>query len=142
VPLDGVSIRIVDDRIAVSGAVLAEDLGDEFLTNDIGQVIDGKLEVIGRVDRVIASGGLKISLDRVEEAALALDGVSEVCAVALSSEWGESVGIAYVGSERDFAELSQLSPAARPKRVIQLDEIPKLSSGKPDLMAVARLMAS
>lgn len=142
VPLDGVSIRIVDDRIAVSGAVLAEDLGDEFLTNDIGRVIDGKLEVIGRADRVIASGGLKISLDRVEEAALALDGVMEVCAVALDSEWGQSVGIAYVGVERDFNELVQLGPAARPKRVIQLDEIPKLSSGKPDLVTVARLLAS
>ncbi len=142
VPLDGVSIRIVDDRIAVSGAVLAEDLGDEFLTNDIGQLTEGKLEVIGRADRVIASGGLKISLDRVEEAALALDGVMEVCAVALNSEWGQSVGIAYVGAERDFSELAQLSPAARPKRVLQLDEIPKLSSGKPDLLAIARLLAS
>lgn len=142
VPLDGVSIRIVDDRIAVSGAVLAEDLGDEFLTNDIGQLIEGKLEVIGRADRVIASGGIKISLDRVEEAALALDGVMEVCAVALDSEWGQSVGIAYVGVERDFNELVQLSPAARPKQVLQLDEIPKLSSGKPDLLAIARLLAS
>ena len=142
VPLHGVSVRIVDDRIAISGPMLADGLGDQYLTNDVGIMTEGKLEVIGRADRVIVSGGLKISLDRVEEAALALDGVIEVCAVAINSEWGESVGIAYVGAERDFGELAQLSPAARPRRVVQLAEIPKLPFGKPDLLAVAQLLAS
>lgn len=142
VPLDGVSVRIVDDRIAISGPMLADGLGDQYVTNDVGIMTEGKLEVIGRADRVIVSGGIKISLDRVEEAALALEGVIEVCAVAINSEWGESVGIAYVGAERDFGELSQLSPAAKPRRVVQLAEIPKLSSGKPDLLAVAQLLAS
>jgi O-succinylbenzoic acid--CoA ligase len=142
VPLDGVGVRIADDLIAISGPTLAENLGEEFLTNDIGVLTDGKLEVLGRADRVIVSGGLKISLDRVEEAALALDGVIEVCAVAINSEWGQSVGLAYVGAERDFSELSELSPAARPRLTLQLAEIPKLSSGKPDLVAVANLLAS
>ncbi|NBU22596.1 MAG: hypothetical protein EBS38_01595 [Actinobacteria bacterium] len=141
VPLDGVQLEIVDDRIAISGPVLAEGLGSRFVTNDLGQLVDGKLEVIGRVDRVIVSGGLKVSLDRVEEAALALSDVAEVCAVALDTQWGQSVGIAYVGKERSFAELAELTVAAKPHRVIQLDQIPRLSSGKPDLVEVKRLLA-
>lgn len=141
VPLDGVQLEIVDDRIAISGPVLAEGLGSRFVTNDLGQLVDGKLEVIGRVDRVIVSGGLKVSLDRVEEAALALGDVAEVCAVALDTQWGQSVGIAYVGKERTFAELAELTVAAKPYRVIQLDQIPRLSSGKPDLVEVKRLLA-
>lgn len=141
VPLDGVQLEIVDDRIAISGPVLAEGLGSRFVTNDLGQLVDGKLEVIGRVDRVIVSGGLKVSLDRVEEAALALGDVAAVCAVALDTQWGQSVGIAYVGKERTFAELAELTVAAKPYRVIQLDQIPRLSSGKPDLVEVKRLLA-
>lgn len=141
VPLDGVQLEIVDDRIAISGPVLAEGLGSRFVTNDLGQLVDGRLEVIGRVDRVIVSGGLKVSLDRVEEAALALGDVAEVCAVALDTQWGQSVGIAYVGKERTFAELAELTVAAKPYRVIQLDQIPRLSSGKPDLVEVKRLLA-
>lgn len=141
-PLDGVTIRLIDDRIAISGPMLAEGLGEEFLTNDIGVLDEGKLEVMGRADRVIASGGLKISLDRIEEAALALENVIEVCAIAMDTEWGQSVGLAYVGAERDFSELGQISPAAKPRRVQRVSEIPKLSSGKPDLVAVAALLAS
>lgn len=141
VPLDGVQLEIVDDRIAISGPVLAEGLGSRFVTNDLGQLVDGRLEVIGRVDRVIVSGGLKVSLDRVEEAALALGDVAEVCAVALDTQWGQSVGLAYVGKERSFAELAELTVAAKPYRVIQLDQIPRLSSGKPDLVEVKRLLA-
>lgn len=141
VPLDGVKVRLLDERIAISGPTLAEDLDDEFLTNDLGQFVDGRLEVIGRADRVIVSGGLKVSLDRVEEAALALDGVEEVCAVAIESHWGQSVGLVYVGGERDFHELEELTIAARPQRLLKLTSIPRLSSGKPDLIEVQRLLA-
>lgn len=142
VPLEGVSIRVTDGRIAISGPTLAEDLGSEFVTNDLGELVEGKLEVLGRADRVIISGGLKVSLDRVEEAALALDGVDEVCAVSLESEWGQSVGLVYVGKERDFHELSELTVAARPKKLLRVDSVPRLPSGKPDLMEIQRLLAS
>ena len=143
VPLDGVELSFVDGRIAIAGPVLASNLPSPYLTQDLGELVDGKLEVLGRADRVIVSGGLKVSLDRVEEAALGLPGVEEVIAQAITTSWGESVGILYVGSpEVEFSALSEMTIAARPAKVIRVNALPRLSSGKPDLQAAAELLAS
>jgi O-succinylbenzoic acid--CoA ligase len=143
VPLDGVELSFVDSRIAIAGPVLANNLSSPYLTQDLGELVDGKLEVLGRADRVIVSGGLKVSLDRVEEAALQLPGVEEVIAQAITTSWGESVGIVYVGSpEVEFSALAEMTIAARPAKVIRVNALPTLSSGKPDLQAAAELLAS
>jgi o-succinylbenzoate---CoA ligase len=143
-PLDGVEIEIVDGRIQVSGPVLANGLGEKFLTNDLGEMIDGHLEVLGRSDRVIISGGLKLSLDHFEQRALDLPGVSAIVAVAVKTEFGESIGLVYEGDEAvDFGPLSQsISLAAKPRLVRRVTAIPRLTSGKPDLLAIQELLAS
>jgi len=143
VPLNGVELSFVEGRIAIAGPVLANQLPTPYLTQDLGELVDGKLEVLGRADRVIVSGGLKVSLDRVEEAALALPGVEEVIAQAVNTSWGESVGIVYVGSpEVEFSALAEMTIAARPAKVVRVTQLPRLSSGKPDLQAAAELLAS
>lgn len=141
-PLEGVGIELVDSRIQVSGKVLANGLGESFLTNDLGQLQNGVLEVLGRADRVIISGGLKLSLDHFEARALELAGVDEVIAVSLASELGESVGVVYSGEpEVSFSPLAQsISLAAKPKQVMRVERIPRLPSGKPDLVAARALL--
>lgn len=143
VPLDGVELSFVEGRIAISGPVLANHLSSPYVTQDLGEIVSGKLEVLGRADRVIVSGGLKVSLDRVEEAALAIPGVQEVIAQPVATSWGESVGIVYVGSpEVEFNSLSELTVAAKPAKVIRVTELPRLSSGKPDLRKASELLGS
>lgn len=143
VPLDGVSFRLSDSVIELSGPVLAKGLGEWFTTSDLGEVVDGKLNVLGRFDRVIVSGGIKVALDRVEQVAVEVAGVQEVCAVALPTSWGESVGLLYVGSpEAEFSSLAEvISIAAKPHKVLPVDEIPRLASGKPDLIRCQKLLA-
>ncbi len=142
VPLDGVSVAIRDGRIAISGPTLANGLGEEFLSNDLGELVDGKLTILGRADRVVISGGHKVSLEAVEQRASEIPGVLEVAAAAITTSWGESVGLAYVGSpEVDFKSLQELSLAAKPYRVLQVAELPRLQSGKPDLVAIAALLS-
>ena len=143
VALDGVAIKIVDGLIEISGPVVANGLGGSYLSNDLGEMVDGKLKVLGRADRVIVSGGLKVSLERVEEAALAIAGVEEVAACAVESEWGQSVGIVYSGSpEVSFEQLTEaISPAAKARKVLRVEALPRLSSGKPDLVACSKLLA-
>ena len=143
-PLAGVEISIVDGRIRVSGDVLANSVGAHFLTNDLGEVVNGTLEVLGRSDRVIISGGLKLSLDHFEARARELPGVKEVIAVALDSELGQSVGVLYVGEpDVQFAQLAEsISLAAKTKKVIRVDQLPTLASGKPDLLAAKALFQS
>ena len=144
VPLDGVEVSLQAGLVKISGPVLANGLGESFLTSDLGEWVNDRLEILGRADRVIISGGLKLSLDHFEQRALELTGVDQLVAVALDSEFGQSVGVLYVGSESvDFATLAEsISLAARPKRVVRVDSIPMLTSGKPDLLAARRVLES
>lgn len=142
VPLSGVSVNIRDGRIAIAGAVLANDLAPEFLTSDLGEIRDGKVYVTGRADRVIISGGHKVSLEAIEAKAAEFAGVSEVAAAAVATSWGESLGLVYSGTPGvDFASLEQLSVAAKPNRVLHVESLPRLVSGKADLMAIAKLLS-
>lgn len=147
VPLDGVRLKIAPDgRLLISGKTLAEGQDDWIFTNDLAELSsDGKLDIIGRADRVIISGGLKLSLERVEYLGSELPGVSEIAAVAVADQtWGERVGIAYIGSPEVADDIANqlahlLGPAGKPIRVIRVDMLPKLPTGKTDNRLLATL---
>lgn len=141
VALDGYDVSLTaDSRIEIASTELGK-----VVMSDLGEINDGKLRVLGRADRVIISGGIKISLDRVEAIAGDVAGVVEMAATAISdSEWGERVGIVYLGSPEVADEIAtrladELGPAAKPLRVIRADRVPRLSSGKNDLLAIKQL---
>lgn len=149
-PLAQVEVRIASDgRVAIRGATLANVATDDrgyFVTNDAGEIDDaGKLIIHGRIDRVITSGGIKVSLDRVEALGASVVGVADIAAVAIDdSEWGQRVGIAYVGSPEvadtvALALANDLGPAGKPVRILRVDGVPKLSAGKNDLQAIKKL---
>jgi len=140
-PLEGVEYRLNDGLIEISGPTLAEGVGEWFATRDLGEVVDGRLQVLGRSDRVIISGGVKVSLDRIEQAAADLPGVDEAVAVPVESNWGESVGLVFTGSpEVDFSSLSEISVAAKVHKSLWVANLPRLASGKPDVLACAQLL--
>jgi len=146
-PLDGVELDLTESgQIKVRGAVLANNVANDagwYVTNDLGEIdSDGHLRVLGRTNRVLNSGGIKISLDLIEEAVRGIGGVVEVAAISVNdNQWGERAAVIYVGSPEvaDFIAadaLSQLGPAAKPVRVIRVDNLPRLTSGKPDYLAL------
>jgi O-succinylbenzoic acid--CoA ligase len=169
-PLDGVEVRIVDGEIRIGGPTLALGYLDDpdrtaaafpdtagrrwFRTGDAGSITeDGLVEVAGRLDNVIVSGGINVSLDRVEAVVRDRPGLGDAVVVAADDErWG-SVPVVVVGAgasdapgERLLDELraevgARLGVAARPARVIRVEAVPLLSSGKPDRRAVRRLVA-
>jgi len=146
--LAGVEVEIQDGVIAIKSPSLANGVANSsgfFVTQDAGELVDGTLKVLGRTDRVLISGAVKVSLDRVEAVAGSIGGVVEVAATALDSEeWGQRVGLVYVGSPEvaDYvaaAVFGQLGLAAKPIRVIRVDKLPRLVSGKTDLVSVRKL---
>jgi len=143
VPLEGVELEIVDGKVVVSGPVLANGLGQAFATQDLAEIVDGKLKFLGRADRVIISGGKKVSLDDVEQRVLELDSVSEAMAVAVASKWGQSAVLLVAGPKTlELAELNAvLEGPAKAIAFRQLDELPRLESGKPDYQAAKQLLA-
>ena len=148
-PLGGVEFRLIEGRVAIKAPMLANVETDEsgfFITQDAGEVDEnGHLSILGRLDRVIISGGIKISLDRVEQLALRVNGVDDVAAHALQDDkWGERVGIAYVGSPEVADDLArslaqELGPAGKPVRVLRVDRLPKTANAKNDLRSVKKL---
>ncbi len=159
VPLDCATVKIGSDGIIlIAGPMLMSGYFDEptplsyedgqawFKTSDLGETAeDGTLKITGRVDDIIKSGGVKVNLRAVEEAALSL-GAGMVCALALPDPtWGQHVALLV---ERDDAPtLSQkekcarelreavrdyLGDAAAPRTVAFTKQIPLTSLGKVD----------
>ncbi|MEZ7826468.1 MAG: hypothetical protein QMA94_00975, partial [Aquiluna sp.] len=141
--LEGVNLEIIDGQVAVSGPVLANGIGEKFLSSDLGEIVNGRLKIIGRADRVIVSGGKKVSLDDVEARVAAEEGVTEVIAVALDSKWGQSVGLVLAVSKGfDESKLQgMLLGPAKPIAVQKVSQVPRLISGKPDYQAARALLA-
>jgi O-succinylbenzoic acid--CoA ligase len=147
-PLDGVRVALLPDgRISLDGPVLANDLSRPFVTNDLGEFDEaGRLHVLGRADRVLVSGGLKVSLDQLEHAALTVPGVTQATALAVDdAQWGQRAALFYVGSPEvaDYLAgevLVLLGAAAKPVRVLRVGSMPRLATGKVDYLALKTLL--
>ncbi|MGK2936243.1 MAG: AMP-binding protein [Solirubrobacteraceae bacterium] len=160
VPIGDTEVRIAGGRVQLSGSALAEGYLDDpgrtalafrveggkrwFRTDDTGEIVDGVLRLNGRVDDVIVSGGLKVSLAKVELAVRALPGLGDAVVVAAPHpEWGDTpVDVATNAPPLEqlrAAIVATLGPAAAPSRVLLVDAIPLLASGKPDRLAIAAL---
>ena len=172
VPLRGVQVRIQRGEVQVAGPTLAEGyLGDPQLTDavfvrepdgtrwyrtgDAGLFEDGVLRIRGRIDNVIVSGGINVSLDRVERIVRSVPGLDGAVVVGVADErWGEaSVIVASRGEalrrseavqldEARAAVQAEIGPHARPTRLVLVDELVTLPSGKPDREAIRRAVAA
>lgn len=165
VPIGTTGVRVVDGEVWLSGPSLAEGyLGDDALTAERFVVADGvrwfrtadagdwdgeTLKVSGRLDDVFVSGGVKVSLGRLERLLREQAGFADSVAVRAPSErWGETAVVFTTQPVSDaevaeaFAALTAaLGVAARPDRVIRLETLPLLPSGKVDRVTLAALAA-
>jgi O-succinylbenzoic acid--CoA ligase len=165
-PFGGVDVVLGDDgRVSIGGPVVfvgyrlrpdltARALVDgRHLTQDLGRwTADGRLEVLGRVDDVVVTGGVNVAAAMVERVLNGHPGVA-VCAVVgvADPEWGQRVVAVVqpvdaaapptVEELRAFAA-GRLDPAALPREVVTLGMLPVLASGKPDKAAVRSLVAA
>ena len=154
IPLDGVRAEVRDEdggRIWLSGPVLfqgyvgGERAGEWFRTGDLGTAdAAGRLVVRGRADDVINTGGHKVLPGEVATVLQACPGVRDAAVLGQSDpEWGERVVAVVVPADpRDPPTLKmlrmhvkeRLPRYAAPSRVVLVDAVPMLPSGKPDLM--------
>jgi O-succinylbenzoic acid--CoA ligase len=144
-PLNGVQFKLMDGRIALKGPQLATGYLDStipiedgwFITSDLGEIQDGKLVVLGRVDDQIISGGEKISLSAVESYLQDEFANQEIVAFSKADpEWGEKLCIATTQALSMDAVSHKLKSKfgshVSPKEVHTVSAIPYLSIGKPD----------
>ena len=119
-------------------------------TGDLGHLDqDGFLFLTGRAKEMINRGGEKISPHEVEHAVLTCDGVVEAAAFArphpsLAEEVGLAVTLSETGNLERLGDVlkGSLAPSKQPRRILVLDPLPRLGSGKIDRRALAALEQS
>lgn len=158
-PLRDVKVRLTD-QIEISGPQLADGYDDPQLTaqrfitdgtgtrwyrtGDAGSLIGGTLQVSGRIDDVINSGGIKVSLAAVEHVVQTF-APDAVVVAAPHPEWGE-VPAVVTTLKPSLAEIraavaNALGKPARPNHLVTVSVMPTTASGKPDRKRLARLVA-
>ena len=158
VPLDGVRVAVRGEsgRIWIGGPVLFSGYRGQrdgaaalrhnwFRTGDLGRLdSSGRLTVRGRADDVINTGGHKVVPGEVAAALQTCPGVKDVAVVGQPDpEWGQRVIAVVVPADPEdppTLELLRLHVRERlpryaaPSKVVMVDAVPMLPSGKHDIV--------
>lgn len=159
VALDGVEVRIgPEGRISLGGATVAAGYRNIpehkafaehgwFHTDDFGELDEGRLRVLGRLDEAISTGGLTV-VPQVVEAALGAHPLVAECAVfgVPDDRLGQRVAAAVVPSAAGAPTLEDLREhvtaaldgTAAPRELHLLDELPRRGIGKLDRRALVK----
>jgi o-succinylbenzoate---CoA ligase len=165
-PLDGIRVRVQSaGRVELAGPMLATGYLDApqetaaafrdgwFTTSDLGRLDEqGRLQVLGRADDVVVTGGLNVAPADVEAVLTGLPGVAAACVVGLPDpEWGQRITAAVVPADPGRPpDPSVLRAAARhlltgaqvPKEIVLFDALPLRGVGKPDRSAVRAMLTA
>jgi malonyl-CoA/methylmalonyl-CoA synthetase len=110
-----------------------------FITGDVGRIDgEGRVWLEGRASDLIISGGYNVYPREIEDALLALDGVTDAAVFGVPHpQWGESVVAALCARTPTIDEArvigalrEQLAGYKLPKRIVVLDALPRNAMGK------------
>lgn len=161
VPLDGVALATArDGRLSVAGPTLftgydgdaeltARTLVDGwFRTEDAARFDDdGRLQVLGRLDDVVVTGGVNVPAPAVARRLRAHPGVREVEVLGVpDEEWGNRL-VAFVVGEVSLEGARSWVAAEHPRswaprQLVALEAVPLLANGKTDRVALRQLASS
>lgn len=145
-----------DGRVRVGGASLFRGYYPDWraeetlLTEDLGRWDErGQLQVLGRRDAVIITGGEKVDPAEVEAALRASGEFADVAVVGIAdAEWGQAVTVCYPADqalpdlERVAASLAGLAAFKRPRRYVPVAPWPRNSQGKLNPEAMRAFLGS
>ena len=165
-PLDGWDLAVVDDQgmpvgvggsgeLIIGGVGLARyldpDLDRErfapmptlgwdraYRSGDLVRDDDEGLVFLGRADDQVKLGGRRIELGEVDNALLALPGVTGAAAAVRTTRSGNKILVGYLATAPGFdprasvAHLRETLPAPLVPRLVEVDTVPTKTSGKVD----------
>ena len=165
-PLAGVQVTLTSDqRVKLAGPMLFDGYLDAdastprrpdpsgFVTSDLGAFDDqGRLQILGRADEVVITGGEKVPVAAVATLLRAHPRVSDAEVVGVPDpEWGArvvAVVVAAAGApapdlDEVRAHTTQALPRAyAPRQVVVVDEIPRDRMGKTSQKRLRALVAA
>ncbi|HEY7422393.1 MAG TPA: non-ribosomal peptide synthetase, partial [Gaiellaceae bacterium] len=116
-----------------------------YRTGDLARWrVDGRLEFVGRADRQLKIRGVRIEPDELERAIRAYPGVAEAAVIVQHGTSGPELAAFAAGADLDLEDLrsslhARLPEQLLPARLVALERLPRLPSGKPDPAGLAEL---
>ena len=161
VALDGVGLATEPDgRLRVSGPTLFEGYdGDPaltgrvlvdgwFRTEDAARIDeDGRLQVLGRLDDMVVTGGVNVPAPAVARRLREHPAVREAEVLGVpDEEWGSRL-VAFVVGELSLADartwVAERHPRSwAPRQLVTVEAVPLLANGKVDRVQLASAAAS
>ena len=156
-PLDGVEVRVTDEHIAVRSPSLFRAYRETnskqvseawYETGDNGTFTNGVLQVFGRSDDMIITGGENVWPNAVEKIICTIPGVERVVVSGINdAQWGQRVVAWIVTRNADTPSLEdvrqhvkqQLPSFCAPSELRVVREIPTTSLGKVDFQSLKKL---
>jgi acyl-CoA synthetase (AMP-forming)/AMP-acid ligase II len=128
----------------VDGPLLIDPQGWATV-GDMARAVEGGVEVLGRGNLAVTTGGHTVVVEEVEQLLRLVPGVEEIAVLGLPHpRLGQVLAAVVVGSAVDAtlrAAVAGMPPPSRPRRWLHADTLPLTSAGKlrrdalPDLVA-------
>lgn len=136
IPLNNVVISLSEKQTLIIDAPLVAS--EKVVTNDIAEInTEGNFKILGRLDNVINSGGVKIQIEEVERILKSSIHSDFMITSVSDSKFGELVVLLVKGSDLDKEELENICKELLPKywipkHIFLLDNVPLTETNKPD----------
>ncbi len=142
-PMAGVDVAVDSDRCLVISA--PEICAEPVATHDVAELADDgrRFRIIGRIDNVICSGGIKIHIEEVEALLQPLMPCEFMITKLKDDKYGEVCVMLYTGQDlKAVREACAVLPRYYvPKQYIRVSALPYTPTGKP-ARAEAAFMAA
>ena len=156
-PLDGVEVRVRDEQIEVRspslfrtyrGASTTDFIDGWYQTGDSGTFANGVLQVFGRSDDMIITGGENVWPNAVEKIISTISGIERVVVRGIDdAQWGQRVVAWIVASNAVAPSLENVRQHVKqhlpsfcaPSELRVVREIPTTSLGKVDFQSLKKL---
>lgn len=146
-PMPGISLTVNSDHCLVIDA--PHLCPEPLVTRDVVEMEPGtqRFQVLGRIDNVINSGGVKIRIEQVEQALAPYLEQPFMITKCPDAKFGEMVVMLLQGSSDDVRQAHQacalaLSKYEQPKRIIAVGALPMTPTGKPARSQAAAMAAA
>lgn len=131
-PFDGVTVSL-DSRGCL--VIDAPHVCDTTLaTNDCAEIRDGKFRILGRIDNVVCSGGIKIQIEEVEQSLKPHIHKRFIITKRKDKDLGEALTL--LTEDADTEAVLRICQRALPKyhqprHIFHIEEVPLTETGKP-----------
>lgn len=142
-PLPGVQIKLGPQGTL---SLSAPHLGiQELITNDLAECDgNGNFRILGRIDSVINSGGVKLQAEQIEQELTAATGLNLLLLPQPDPILGQCAVLVWEGPstarQRLLSAIAELPTYHRPRLIHHIPELPRTATGKLNRAAAGALL--